>query len=144
MMRRLIIAPAILILSVLSITACKRAPTVRVIARGAPIKSAFGINVDSRDRLYLASFREIVKGGRQLAPPAIVASGLKGPEGIAVEPDGSFLVVESQAGKLSRINPRNGSVNSVAEKLDLGSPAVFRIPFGIPDGVAVGPSGAIY
>jgi YVTN family beta-propeller protein len=87
---------------------------------------------------------QIVKGGQRLAPPAIVVSGLKGPEGIAIETDGSFLVVESLAGKLSRINPRNGIVHSVAEKLDLGSPAVFRIPFGIPDGVAVGPSGTIY
>jgi sugar lactone lactonase YvrE len=87
---------------------------------------------------------QIVKGGQLLKPPKIVASGLKGPEGIAVEADGNLLVVESQAGKLSRVNPRSGAISLVAENLELGAPGPAGMPFWLLDGVAVGPSGAIY
>ncbi len=55
-----------------------------------------------------------------------------------------MLVVESSAGRLSRIDPQSGAVSSVAENLELGSPQLMGIPFGTFDGVAVGPSGAIY
>jgi sugar lactone lactonase YvrE len=87
---------------------------------------------------------QIIKEGQQLKQPSVVASGLKGPEGMAVAPDGSLLVVESQAGKLSRIDLRSGMVSSVAEKLELGSPGPAALPTWNFDGVAVGPSGAIY
>ena len=87
---------------------------------------------------------QIVKAGQQLTAPAVVASGLRGPEGLAVAPDGTLLVVESQAGKLSRIDPQSGDVSSVAEKLELGLPGTAHMPYWILDGVAVGPSGAIY
>jgi sugar lactone lactonase YvrE len=87
---------------------------------------------------------QIVKGGQQLTVPAVVASGLQGPEGLAVAPDGSLLVVESLAGRLSRINSKNKTVSSIAENLELGSSELFGIPFGTFDGVAVGPSSAIY
>ena len=88
---------------------------------------------------------QIVKGGQQVKPPAVVASGLKGPEGLAIAPDGSLLVVESLAGKLSRIALPGGTVSTIAEGLELGAagpagmPPVWRL-----DSVAVGPSGAIY
>ena len=58
---------------------------------------------------------QIVKGGQQVKPPAVVASGLKGPEGLAIAPDGSLLVVESLAGKLSRIALPGGTVSTIAE-----------------------------
>ena len=87
---------------------------------------------------------QIVKAGQQVTPPAVIASGLKGPEGIAVSPDGSLLVVESAAGRLSSINARSGAVSTVAEKLELGLPGPANMPSWIFDGVAVGPSGAIY
>ena len=64
---------------------------------------------------------QIVKGGQPVKPPAVVASGLKGPEGLAVAPDGSLLVVESLAGKLSRIALPGGAVSTVAEGLELGA-----------------------
>jgi hypothetical protein len=88
---------------------------------------------------------QLVKGGQQLTPPAVVASGLSGPEGLAVAPDGSLLVVESQAGKLSRIQPASGAVSLVAAGLNVGTagPATAP-PLWSLDGVAVGPSGAIY
>jgi LPXTG-motif cell wall-anchored protein len=88
---------------------------------------------------------QIVKGGQQVTPPAVVASGLKGPEGLAAAPDGSLLVVESLAGRLSRINQSSGSVSLVAEGLNVGAPGPANMPpLWILDGVAVGPSGAIY
>jgi sugar lactone lactonase YvrE len=87
---------------------------------------------------------QIVKKGRLLTPPTIVASNLKGPEGIAIEVNGSLLIVESLAARLSRVKPQSGAVSSVAENLELGSPQLMGIPFGTFDGVAVGPSGAIY
>jgi streptogramin lyase len=85
-----------------------------------------------------------VDGGSPI-PPTPVASGLAQPEGLAVNIDGSLLVVESGAGRLSRIDPSTGEVTSVAEGLALGAPG----PPGYPptwtfNGVAVGPSGNIY
>ena len=74
-----------------------------------------------------------------------VAFGLSFPEGLALDLDGSLLVVETSAGRLSRIDPATGVVTAVAEGLQLGAPGV---PGGAPtwmfNGVAVGPSGAIY
>ncbi len=88
---------------------------------------------------------QIVKGGQPLKPPAVVASGLKGPEGLAVAPDGSLLVVESLADKLSRITLPGGAVSTVAEGLEVGAAGPPTMPpVWILDGVAVGPSGAIY
>jgi sugar lactone lactonase YvrE len=88
---------------------------------------------------------QLVKGGQQVTPPVVVASGLKGPEGLAVAPDGSLLVVESLAGRLSRISQSSGAVSLVAEGLAVGAPGPPTMPpLWIFDGVAVGPSGAIY
>ena len=88
---------------------------------------------------------QIVKGGQQVTPPAVVASGLKGPEGLAVAPDGSLLVVEGQAGRLSRISLPGGTVSTVAEGLEIGAAGPPTMPpVWLLDGVAVGPSGAIY
>jgi len=81
---------------------------------------------------------------RLLTPPSIVARNLKGPEGIAIEANGSLLIVESLAARLSRANPQSGVVSSAAENLELGSPQLMGISFGTFDGVTVGPSGAIY
>ncbi len=87
---------------------------------------------------------QIVKKGRLLSPPSVVARNLKGPEGIAIEANGNLLVVESSIGRLSRIDPQSGAISTVADNLALGSPQLIGIPFGTFDGVAVGPSGAVY
>ncbi len=78
-----------------------------------------------------------------------LASGLSGPEGIAYyPPDGSLLVVESDAGRLLRIDPEEGTKTVLVEGLELGHHLLA--PWYLPtadaaiDGVAVGPSGAIY
>lgn len=73
-----------------------------------------------------------------------VAAGLAGPEGIAVAKDGSLLVVEAGAGRLTRILP-SGATEVLVDGLPLGSPAVPSfLPAWVLNGVAVGPSGAIY
>jgi glucose/arabinose dehydrogenase len=77
-----------------------------------------------------------------------VARRLAAPEGLAVAPNGSLLVVESGAGRLVRIDLRTGRVSTVAEGLALGAQGIPDTPIVPPtwsfNGVAVGPSGAIY
>ena len=71
--------------------------------------------------------------------------GLSFPEGLAVDLDGSLLVVESGAGRLSRIDLETGTVSTVVNGLELGLPGVPGYPptNGF-NGVAVGPSGYMY
>lgn len=64
-------------------------------------------------------------------PMTIVAEGLKFPEGPVVMKDGSLLFVEIERQTVSRLTPA-GKVEVVAE-----------IPGG-PNGLAVGPDGAVY
>jgi glucose/arabinose dehydrogenase len=91
------------------------------------------------------SVLQIVADGKQLAEPMAVATGLSSPEGLALTPGGNLLVVEAGAGRLSLINTRTGEVSAVAEGLELGAEGTPGMPptWGF-NGVAVGPSGAIY
>jgi gluconolactonase len=61
----------------------------------------------------------------------IVADGLRFPEGPVALPDGSVVVVEIEAGRVTRVQP-DGSKHVVAET------------GGGPNGAAVGPDGALY
>jgi gluconolactonase len=76
-------------------------------------------------------------GGGVPGPPGVlsdvevVATGLLFPEGPVAMPDGSILVVEMHRGTVSRVDP-SGTVDVVA---DCG---------GGPNGLAIGPEGAIY
>jgi sugar lactone lactonase YvrE len=71
---------------------------------------------------------EIVSNGSVLDAPRFVAGGLRLPEGMAVDRDGSLLVVESGAGRLSRIDPGSGAVTTVADGLATGLPASVGAP----------------
>jgi sugar lactone lactonase YvrE len=85
---------------------------------------------------------QIVADGTPTMIP--VAMGLAHPEGLAVDHDGSLLVVESGAGKLTRILP-SGATVVLASGLPLGAAAAADVPPAWAfNGVAVGPSGAIY
>lgn len=79
-----------------------------------------------------------------------VARGLSGPEGLAFEKEGSLVVVEAGASRLSRIDltkDAGENVSTVVDNLELsGGPIDFVNwpPTWWFDGVAVGPSGDIY
>jgi sugar lactone lactonase YvrE len=88
---------------------------------------------------------QMVFDGKTPLTSVPVAFDLSNPEGLAVDVDGSLLVVEAGAGRLSRIDLSTGAVSMVVEGLELGAES----PPGLPptwsfNGVAVGPSGAIY
>jgi glucose/arabinose dehydrogenase len=74
-----------------------------------------------------------------------VAFDLSNPEGLAVDVDGSLLVVEAGARRLSRVDLTTGEKSVVVEGLELGSEGPPGLPptYGF-NGVAVGPSRAIY
>ncbi len=60
-----------------------------------------------------------------------VANGLRFPEGPVAMPDGSVILVEIEAGRITRIRP-DGSEETVAT------------PGGGPNGLAIGPDGKLY
>jgi gluconolactonase len=62
---------------------------------------------------------------------AIVAGGLRFPEGPIAMPDGSVILVEIAAGRITRVRP-DGRTETIAE------------PGGGPNGLAMGPDGALY
>lgn len=88
---------------------------------------------------------QIIADGVTLTDPIPVAMGLVGPEGLVVDNDGTLLVVETGAGRVTRIDPATGETNTVMEGLEFtvettpGSP-----PTGMFNGITVGQSGAIY
>jgi sugar lactone lactonase YvrE len=103
----------------------------------------------SADDLWVADFAAgiiyaVVVDGVTLAQPTPVASGLAGPEGVALDQDGNLLVVETVAGRLSKVDLATGVVNVVAEGLLFHQPLPTDPPIGFFNGVAVGPSGTIY
>ena len=69
---------------------------------------------------------------RVLEDVEVIATGLEFPEGPVALEDGSLLVVEIEGGRLTRIEPADGSKETIA---DLG---------GGPNGAAVGPDGAVW
>ena len=88
---------------------------------------------------------QVLVDGTPPERPILVAGGLAGPEGLAVDRDGSLLVVEAAAGRVSRIHLGTGSLSEVASGLAIGMPGVGVLPpTGLLNAIAVGPSGAIY
>lgn len=101
------------------------------------------------DDLWAADFAagtllQLVADGKELAPPRVVAQGLRGPKGLAVDRDGALLVVESGAGRLSRVDPASGEVRPVASGLSFHGAVPGSPPTTTMNSVAVGPSGIIY
>ncbi len=124
-------------------------PAVRTtLASGIGVPT--GLAATNRD-LWVADFAtgrvlQVVADGATLTPPRVVADGLASPKGLAVAGDGSLLVVEVGAQRLTRIDPVTGAKSTVADELAVGLPAVPGppIPAWTLSGVAVGPSGDIY
>lgn len=87
---------------------------------------------------------QIADRGAFLTEPQVVAEGLAGPEGIAVEDDGSLLVVEAGAQRLSRIDPATGAITLIADDLALGMTSPTAVPTFHFNAVDVGQDGSIY
>ena len=99
----------------------------------------------ARDSTFVSAIWQLAANGEELAQPVPVATGLLGPEGIAVDRDGTLLVVEGNAGRVSRVNPQSGAVTPVVSGLALGLAGIGTLPpFATLTGIAVGPSGAVY
>jgi sugar lactone lactonase YvrE len=83
--------------------------------------------------------------GTAALPAVPVASDLANPEGLAFDGAGGLLVVESGAGRLSRIDLATGGVEEIAVGLELGLPPITGIPpANLPNGVAIDAAGAIF
>ncbi len=76
--------------------------------------------------LYVAdrsgSVLQILDDGAVLATPRPVATGLSGPEGIAVADDGSLYVVEVEGGRVTRLDAASGAATAVVGGLALSGP----------------------
>lgn len=94
---------------------------------------------------YRGEVLQIVADGKALDKPKVVAKGLERPEGIAFAKDGSLLVVESEIGRLDKIDLASGKKTVLAEHLKTGEKAGFKaVPSYLFSGVAVGSDGSIY
>jgi sugar lactone lactonase YvrE len=94
---------------------------------------------------HAGAILQVVADGEVLSDPRVVATDLQGPEGLAVADDGVLYVVEAGVGRLTRVDAATGEVRPVADGLALGAPGTPGMPLTwIFNGVAIGPSGAIY
>jgi sugar lactone lactonase YvrE len=63
---------------------------------------------------------QVAKGGKWLAKPIKIVSGLKGPQGIAIANDGNLLVMENNEGwdgRLLKVNVKTGEITVLADGL---------------------------
>jgi sugar lactone lactonase YvrE len=61
----------------------------------------------------------IMENGEELQSPSVLADGLEGPEGMDIGEDGRIFVVEADAGRVVSIDRLTGSIEVLAEGLDL-------------------------
>ena len=74
-----------------------------------------------------------------------IATGLKGPEGLAVMKDGRVAVAETGAGRLVAIDPKSKAQQVLADSLPFGAHITATTEgVGLAAGVAVGKDGAVY
>ena len=71
---------------------------------------------------------QLVADGATLTPPRPVTFGLEGPEGLAVDRDGTLLVVEVNAQRLTRIDPVDGSHEPGRRRPPRRAAAVAELP----------------
>ncbi len=88
---------------------------------------------------------QVIDDGEVLDPPAVVASGLLLPEGLALRPGGKrLLVVEGGTETLLEIDLRSGSIETLATDLGFQAPIEGVLPAGWFNDVEVDVTGAIY
>jgi len=104
------------------------------------------------DNLWVSDFAagevlQIIANGNPLLEPILFAEGLSFPEGLAVDIDGNLLVVETGTKRLLRIIVSSSppAISTIVEGLEIAARAIQGMqPTWAFNGVAVGPSGAIY
>ena len=83
--------------------------------------------------------------GLSALPAVPIATGLANPEGLAFDGEGGLWVVESGAGRLSRIHLATGAIEEIATGLETGLAPIGGVPPAyLLSGVAVDASGAIF
>ncbi|MCC6167491.1 MAG: SMP-30/gluconolactonase/LRE family protein [Caldilineaceae bacterium] len=85
---------------------------------------------------------QLIAEGEMLAEPVAIATGLAAPSGMAVTAEGQLLVLETGTGQLLSLDPATGTRTTLAEHVSVAE-ATTNLPPAL-QGVAVGPSGAIY
>jgi sugar lactone lactonase YvrE len=110
------------------------------------LEGPVGMVAASGDAVYVTeAFAGQVSKVETNGEKTVVARNLKGPEGIALSPDGKLIVAEVGARRLVQIDPASGTVTEIAGNLPIGLPAApGGLPSNIPTGVGVGASGVIY
>jgi sugar lactone lactonase YvrE len=102
------------------------------------------------DELWVSDFAtgqilQLAAGGEMLAEPALIATGLVTPEGLAMTADGLLLVVESSLHRLSAVDLETGEIMVIAENLALGLPPWPGMPpLHLLNGLTVDSAGTIY
>ena len=89
---------------------------------------------------------QLVADGTALTTPKLTAKGLLHPEGMAIDRDGSLLVVEAGRAQLRRINLLTGGKTVVAQGLEMGLEASAGAPPTGPgfSSVAVSADGTLF
>ena len=110
------------------------------------LEGPVGMVAASGDTVYVTeAFAGQVSKVDSKGEKTVVAKDLKGPEGIALSPDGKLIVAEVGAKRLVQIDPASGTVTEIAGNLPIGLPAApGGLPSNIPTGVGVGATGVIY
>jgi streptogramin lyase len=110
------------------------------------LEGPVGMVAASGDAVYVTeAFAGQVSKVETNGERTVIAKDLKGPEGIALSPDGKLIVAEVGAKRLVQIDPASGTVTEIAGNLPIGLPAApGGLPSNIPTGVGVGASGVIY
>jgi sugar lactone lactonase YvrE len=110
------------------------------------LEGPVGLAAGSGDTVYLTeAFAGQVSKVEANGEKTVIAKDLKGPEGIALAPDGKLIVAEVGAKRIISIDPASGAVTEIVGNLPIGLPAApGGLPSNIPTGVGVGASGVIY
>ncbi|MCK1367780.1 hypothetical protein [Bradyrhizobium sp. 62] len=110
------------------------------------LEGPVGLVAGSRGAVYVTeAFSGVVSMIESGGEKTVITKDLKGPEGIALSPDGKLIVAEVGAKRLIEIAPESGTVTEIAANLPIGLiGAPGGLPTHIPTGVAVGASGVIY
>jgi len=123
--------------------------SLTTLASGIYVPTGIACQCDDGD-LWVADYvtgivYQIIDDGVVLDTKKIVASGLSYPEGLAVDHDGSLLVVESGLKQLTRIDPETGDKTVIVDNLAIGGPAPPGwMPYWLFNDVCVGENGYIY